>query len=604
MVPSIEFQQKLEAALCCNLFLLGAQGAEGAQQLDLSEKLFRSKNNKALELILYHCHSVINGKAAAKKLFNRVWPISDMDTQQRKEFYKRAETWLKESGHLEHHGNSLQQLVRNPFGFKVVSFLCDLTHCALKVQHERMFPSDIIEHADIMDDSLLLALAEPLLTAARAENQLQVERMLRLCQEGAALQQQAEEKAGRLRDLFYSLTAQLKEARAACETTLPPEVLFALLEGTVAQGQGGALGARHSPPPTQLPGDVREQQQQLQQLWAQLEGHIQEFDSLAGLVQGLAGSDVHPHAIDGAALRAAGQLPGAHSTAGLDIAAMMEAWLVDVGAVCRYIRYLAGQPDADLAGSADVQQPGTWGSAGGSAAATGSRGSSVCPLVATSDASSHAPHLYAQLEMHRNCLDHMRSMQSAINQAMAAEGKRIQQLEPQVYGLMAAQQDQCMEAASVMGAAEAAGQHDTFQFDSMQQGPAKGQAGELGAGFGASRGSLFGAAAAAAESEEVSPLVTEAAHLDPMGPVPGSDMSSAARPRRLTFAAAVHADSPSLLQGYSSDVGSPTSSGGSVAQGCDSAASSEQRPAVQAQEQAPGQLMSLLRQRFAKVVPN
>lgn len=100
------------------------------------------------------------------------------------------------------------------------------------------------------------------------------------------------------------------------ETTLPPEVLFALLEGTVAQGQGGALGARHSPPPTQLPGDVREQQQQLQQLWAQLEGHIQEFDSLAGLVQGLAGSDVHPHAIDGAALRAAGQLPGAHSTAG------------------------------------------------------------------------------------------------------------------------------------------------------------------------------------------------------------------------------------------------------------------------------------------------
>lgn len=488
---------------------------------------------------------------------------------------------------------------------------------------------------------------------------------------------------------------------------------------------------------------------------------------------------------------------------------------------------------------------------------------------------------------------------------VAVAGKRIQQLEPQVYGLMAAQQDQCMEAASVMGAAEAAGQHDTFQFDSMQQGPAKGQAGELGAGFGASRGSLFGggslqlvpptpmlqqlvqkqhhgaahqqaqqqqqqqehcrsaaaaaagteellpgrlsfgndavlaepgsssgsppipaatvaglvdsprlqrtcsssssadracdspgssvssrslpaaallmsqdimdldlvdldvdddlvqpnspagmrfasdpmrmsilrmsmptaglaahvtaaaraataagspaaeadvwrgsgaaagqraasgssplgfslsglgqlaageaeddtpphvghaatahaaptaagvgasndgptcgladedcddmllgsaaagavaaaeesvaaapavdaasslsAAAAAAESEEVSPLVTEAAHLDPMGPVPGSDMSSAARPRRLTFAAAVNADSPSLLQGYSSDVGSPTSSGGSVAQGCDSAASSEQRPAVQAQEQAPGQLMSLLRQRFAKVVPN
>jgi hypothetical protein len=99
------------------------------------------------------------------------------------------------------------------------------------------------------------------------------------------------------------------------ETTLPPEVLFSLLEGTVAQGQGAGLGTHHPPPP-QLPMHLREQQQELQQLWARLEGHIQEFDSLAGLVQGLAGSDVHPHAIDGAALRAAGHLPGAPSTAG------------------------------------------------------------------------------------------------------------------------------------------------------------------------------------------------------------------------------------------------------------------------------------------------
>jgi hypothetical protein len=84
----------------------------------------------------------------------------------------------------------------------------------------------------------------------------------------------------------------------------------------VAQGQGAVALGRHPPTPAQLPGSVLEQQQELQQLWAQLEGHIQEFDSLAGLVQGLSGSDVHPHAIDGAALRAAGQLPGAPSTAG------------------------------------------------------------------------------------------------------------------------------------------------------------------------------------------------------------------------------------------------------------------------------------------------
>jgi hypothetical protein len=108
-------------------------------------------------------------------------------------------------------------------------------------------------------------------------------------------------------------------------------------------------------------------------------------------------------------------------------------------------------------------------------------------------------------------------------------------------------------------------------------------------------------AAAAAGDDGVSPLVIEAAHLDPMGPVPGSDMSSAARPRRLTFAAAVCADSPSLLQGYSPATSSPCSSGGSVAQGCDSAASVEQRPITVPQEQAAGQSLSLLRQRFASL---
>lgn len=108
---------------------------------------------------------------------------------------------------------------------------------------------------------------------------------------------------------------------------------------------------------------------------------------------------------------------------GLDIAAMMEAWLVDVRAVCRYIGYLAGQPDADLASNVDVQPHGTWGSAGGSAAAMGAQAGSVCPLVATSDASSHAPHLYAQLGLHRNCLDHMRGMRSAISLEMATTGE-------------------------------------------------------------------------------------------------------------------------------------------------------------------------------------
>jgi hypothetical protein len=89
--------------------------------------------------------------------------------------------------------------------------------------------------------------------------------------------------------------------------------------------------------------------------------------------------------------------------------------------VCRTIRSLAGQPDDDRVSGTDLQPHGTWGSAGGSAAAAGARGS-VCPLVATSDASSHAPHLYAQLGLHQNCLDHMRGMKSAISLQMAAAG--------------------------------------------------------------------------------------------------------------------------------------------------------------------------------------
>lgn len=69
------------------------------------------------------------------------------------------------------------------------------------------------------DKPLLLALAEPLITAAKAQNQLEVERMLSMCHAGAQLQQRADEKAQRLRDMFYSLTAQLKEARTECVST-------------------------------------------------------------------------------------------------------------------------------------------------------------------------------------------------------------------------------------------------------------------------------------------------------------------------------------------------------------------------------------------------
>lgn len=63
-------------------------------------------------------------------------------------------------------------------------------------------------------DSLLAQLSEPLLTAAEAHNQLQVERLLRLCRQGAAMQQQAEQVAAQLKDTYYELTAQLRDIQA------------------------------------------------------------------------------------------------------------------------------------------------------------------------------------------------------------------------------------------------------------------------------------------------------------------------------------------------------------------------------------------------------
>jgi hypothetical protein len=67
-------------------------------------------------------------------------------------------------------------------------------------------------HTGLQDSALLVSLAEPLVTAAEANNQLQVERMLGLCQQEAQMQQQAEETATKLKDMYYELTAQLREA--------------------------------------------------------------------------------------------------------------------------------------------------------------------------------------------------------------------------------------------------------------------------------------------------------------------------------------------------------------------------------------------------------
>lgn len=107
-------------------------------------------------------------------------------------------------------------------------------------------------------------------------------------------------------------------------------------------------------------------------------------------------------------------------------------------------------------------------------------------------------------------------------------------------------------------------------------------------------------ASVAPSGDDHSPLVIGAAHLDPMAALPtGSERLSSARPRRLTFAAAVSADSSSMMgYGAAGQVHSPDSSdaGSHGTAGGDTAASSRQRQQVP--PHTGGQSMMLLRQRF------
>lgn len=106
--------------------------------------------------------------------------------------------------------------------------------------------------------------------------------------------------------------------------------------------------------------------------------------------------------------------------AALDVVALVEAWLFDVGSVCRYVKTLAGhtssleqQQDSQARGWLPVVQPNGIGS---------SRCSFMSPLVASSDAASHATHLYAQLSLHRACRDGLLGLKATLEQQADAAG--------------------------------------------------------------------------------------------------------------------------------------------------------------------------------------
>lgn len=57
-----------ELALYSSLCLLEAPTGEGAKLVELSKTMFRKQNLKSFEYIIYHCYTVVKGKAAAKKV--------------------------------------------------------------------------------------------------------------------------------------------------------------------------------------------------------------------------------------------------------------------------------------------------------------------------------------------------------------------------------------------------------------------------------------------------------------------------------------------------------------------------------------------------------
>lgn len=480
---------------------------------------------------------------------------------------------------------------------RLVSFLCDLAHWALEVQHARMFADDGVERPTLevgrrrhherqdwppgvlvasarrhrhsrlahprptgqlansqgvatwqpfasvcwpcaclctlllQDSVLLVSLAEPLLTAAKAHNQQQVEQLLRLCQEGAQLQEEAERTAEHLKDMYYELTAQLREAATAGEVSRVTKAVRVVglqlqshsMTGICLQQPAQVLQHRPSPSPdvgtrqgigtysvccrvrsscshpaSSLPASCPHSSQQrpaaaaaaLNQqpcrhcrrscsgntsrwrscgsscsstqkisracaAWCSTWWAVQHtrtpltLSSCARMARrealrawprplqqvraGGAWRDRHVRPASStvstyvckqeSSLLISGSCCccccGGHpchcccccSAAALDIAALVEAWLFDVGSVCRYVKTLAGYT-ANLEQQQDNQQRGWLPLRPGGIG----RCSFMSPLVATSDAASHATHLYAQLSLHRACRDGLLGLRTTLEQ--------------------------------------------------------------------------------------------------------------------------------------------------------------------------------------------
>ncbi len=93
--------------------------------------------------------------------------------------------------------------------------------------------------------------------------------------------------------------------------------------------------------------------------------------------------------------------------------AMLESWLTDVEQLGSHVK--------ELAGEAAMQQ--------------GSRAANVTPFLAGSDAHSHAPHLYAQLGVHRTALEQMRALKATLHAGLNETGVYVLLVDTLVHGL-------------------------------------------------------------------------------------------------------------------------------------------------------------------------
>ncbi|KAI8463511.1 MAG: HAUS augmin-like complex subunit 6 N-terminus-domain-containing protein [Monoraphidium minutum] len=426
-----------ESLLHANLCLLGVPELGDAKGVALGRGMFRKPNSKALELILYNAYTSIRGKALAKKHFKGLWPIQEK--KQQKDFYLRVHEWLKElkdAAVLDAVSATVTSSMRAANGPRLVAFLCDLTHVALEAEHARLCPGDgggaggAAGGAMLDADSRLMCeLAQPMLDVARAQAQLHARGFAAEAAAAAAEEARMEAGAARLKEAYYSLAAQ----KARLEQALADQGLPLPDDAALQRDAAGFPAPRDPlalplPPAAPAPPGLLAARDEAAALWARVDGHLARFSDVPGLVDGVVGSEVHPHAVDGARLRAlagldsgggaaaddggaAGGGGGGGGSGEVDIVALLEGWVDRVEA-------LEGRV-AELDGG-------------------GPGGGPPTPLLATADARSHAPHLFAQLGVHRACQQGMRALEAALEDELAAVGARIRALRPRVAAAVSA----------------------------------------------------------------------------------------------------------------------------------------------------------------------